>query len=46
MRKAHEAWFELQQVVLTTSTCLNALSCSHVNELLDICVNEQFKTCT
>lgn len=32
--------FELQQVVLATSTCLNASSCYHMIGL-DICINDQ-----
>ncbi len=34
---------ELQQVVFTTSRCLNALSCCHVIGWLAICVANQFE---
>ncbi len=32
-------------LVLTMSTCLNALSCRHVIGWLDICINKQLKWC-
>ncbi len=41
-----DARFELQQVVFTTSRCLNALSCCHVIGWLAICVTKQLNRCT
>ncbi len=36
-----DARFELQQIILTMSTCLNALSCCHMIGRFNICVNKQ-----
>ncbi len=41
-----DARFELQQVVFTTSGCLNALSCCRVIGWLAICVTKRFNRCT
>ncbi len=41
-----DARFELQQVVFTTSRCLNALSCCQVIGWLSICVTKQLNRCT
>ncbi len=37
--------FSLQQVVFSTSRCLNALSCCHVIGWLEICVTKQLNRC-
>ncbi len=41
-----DARFEPQQVIFTTSRCLNALSCCHVNGWLAICVTKQLNRST
>jgi len=38
-----DAWFELQQILLSMSTCLNALSCCYMT---DCCFNKQLSRCS
>lgn len=41
-----DAQSELQQIILSMSSCLTALSCCHVIDWLDICGNAQLNKCS